>query len=49
LRTRPFRSGGSGCCSRRTRLMRPGWALAHPRSSCRPRYRTGHTGLMGAS
>jgi hypothetical protein len=27
-----------------SRLMRPGWALAHPRSSCRPRYRTGLTG-----
>ena len=41
-------SGGSGCCTRRARLMRPHWALAHPRSSCRSRYRAGHAGLMRA-
>lgn len=44
----PVASGGSGCCTRRARLMRPHWALAHPRSSCRSRYRAGHAGLMGA-
>jgi len=33
LRTRPFQSGGSGFRTRRSRLMRPRWALAHPRRS----------------
>ncbi len=40
-------SGGSGGCARRSRLMGP--AEHWPTRSCRPRYRTGHTGLMGAS
>ena len=26
----PIVSGGSGSCTRRSRLMRPGWACAHP-------------------
>ena len=56
-----LKNGGFGSRTRRSRLMRPRWALAHPRhlvqpsrlrtnmANCRSRFRTGLTGLMKAN